>query len=197
MSGEFGRVTVIVLEKVSVYRHVGPPVNDAGERAAVRPVAGALVAVRDFAAVRRLGHVHRRGVHLVGQHRGERAVLSDVRRAAAAATAVVQHAHHRRRPVVDHEPQRKRLEVFHPRTEHARYPFQRPQRHVRERPVVADHRVVHERIENFDHRRSHHDHSSAGVEKNKTKKNNFFFKISQNLLVFEDGKIYRAKWSEL
>lgn len=112
MSGELGRVTVIVLEKVSVYRHVGPSVYDAGERAAVRAVAGALVTVRDLAAVRRLGHVHRRGVHPVGQHRGERAVLSDVRRVAA----VVQHAHHRRRPVVDHEPQRKRLEIFRSRT---------------------------------------------------------------------------------
>jgi len=78
VSGELGHVTVVVFQKVAIDRDVGRAVHDAGERA-VRPVAGPPVPVIDLAVVGRLGHVHRCRVHLGGQQRGERAVLSHVR----------------------------------------------------------------------------------------------------------------------
>jgi len=138
VSGELGQVTVVVFQEVSVDRDVGLAADHTGKRA-VRPAGRPPVPVVDLTVGGRLGIVNRRGVHFGGQHRGERAVLADVRAA--------RRRDHRRHPIVDDEPQRESPQVTDPRMEYTGYPSQRPRRYVQE-PAVD--RVVDERIEDFD-----------------------------------------------
>lgn len=154
MSGEFGQVAAIVLQKVSVDWDVCPAVDHPGERA-VRPVGRPPVPVIDFTVGGRLGNVNRRCVHFGGQHRGERAVLADVRAAFR--------RDHRWHPAVDHEPQWEPLQVYEPRMQYAGYASHPTRRHAQE-PAV-DH-VPDERIEDFDHGRRHHDYPRGVGEKN-------------------------------
>lgn len=135
MSGEFGRVTVIVLQKVSIDRNVGSAMYDSRERP-VRLITYSFVSVIDFAGICKLGDVHRRGVHLVRQYGGERAVLSDVFSAVR--------DHHCWRSMVNEEPQREPAKVFDLLPKHFRYHFQRFQRYAQE-PAIYN--MVDERIE--------------------------------------------------
>lgn len=114
MSGELGRVTVVVFQKVTVGRDVGVAIYHAGKRA-ISPIARPLVSVIDFTAGRRVENVNGRSVHFGDQHRGERAVLSRVRAAFG--------RYHRRRAFADGDPERKPVHVLGPRPQYVRYPF--------------------------------------------------------------------------
>lgn len=150
MSGEFGHVTVVVLQKVPVDRHVGPAVYHVGKRP-VSPVRGTPVPVRYFTIIGPFRTVNRRGVHLGGQYSGKSAVLSHV-------CATVCRRHHRRQPFVDHEPKREPVKVPDPRPQYVWNTFQWPKWYVHE-PAVDG--VVCERIENFDYGRCDHDYSEG------------------------------------
>lgn len=146
MSGEFSRVTVIVLQKVSVDRNVSPAFYHPRKRSIcllVRP----FVPVIDFSGVGQIVNVHRSSVHFGRKNGGERAVLSDVRAALC--------RDHCRRSIINHEPQWVSVKVSDLRPKYSWYLFQRPRRYVQE-PAVND--VVNERIEKFDYTRRHHDY---------------------------------------
>lgn len=102
MSGKLGQVTVVVFQKMSVDRNVGPAADHPRKRA-VRPAASPPVSVIDLTVDGRLGNINRCGVHFGSQHRGERAILADVR--------AVPHRDYRRYPIVDDEPQRESPQV--------------------------------------------------------------------------------------
>jgi len=115
VSGKLGQVTVVVFQKVSIDRNVGPAA-DHPRKSAVRPAVSPLVPVIDLTVGRRLGNVNQRRVHFGGQHRGERAVLADVRAAPR--------RDYRRYPIVDDEPQRELPQVSDSRMQYARYSSQ-------------------------------------------------------------------------
>lgn len=146
MSGKLGQITVVVFQKVSVDRNVGPATNHP-RKSAVRPAASPPVSVIDLTVGGRLGNVNRRGVHFGSQHRGERAVLADVRAAP--------HRDYRRYPIVDDEPQRESPQVSDSRMQYAWNSSQWSRRYVQE-PAFDS--IVGKRIEDFDHSLSHHDY---------------------------------------
>jgi len=115
VSGELGQVTVVVFQKVSVDRDIGLAADHPGKRA-VRLSGYPLVPVTNLTVRGRLGNVNRRGVHFGSKHRGERAVLADVRAAHL--------LDYRRHPIVDDEPQWESPQVTYPRMEYTGYPSQ-------------------------------------------------------------------------
>lgn len=62
VSGKLSQVTVVVFQKVSVDRNVGPAANHPRKRA-VRPATSPPISVIDLTVDGRMGNVNRSGVH--------------------------------------------------------------------------------------------------------------------------------------